>query len=67
MAELENQLSVIRSMIDEFYSGLEITPQVGGDVYNTTNTSYNINSTEAEDTVEKIRRFETVKRLAGVS
>ncbi len=65
--ELENQLGTIRGIIDEFNMGLEIAPTSGGDVYNTTNTSYNINSLEAGDTVEQIRRYETVKRLAGVS
>ncbi len=65
--ELDNQLGVIRSMIDEFNLGLDITPQVSGDIYNTTNTSYNINSAGASDTVEQIRRYETVKRLAGIS
>ncbi len=65
--ELENQLGTIRSIIDEFNMGLEVSPQVSGDVYNTTNTSYNINATESFDTVEQIKRYETVKRLAGVS
>lgn len=67
VTELENQLVTIRNMIDEFNMGLEIAPQNAGTVYNTTNTSYNISSQGAEDTVEQIRRHETVKRLAGVS
>ena len=67
VAELENQLGTIRGIIDEFNAGIEIAPQTSGTVYNTTNTSYNINSPGAEDTVEQIRRYETVKRLAGVS
>lgn len=67
VSELDNQLVIIRGIIDEFNAGLEIAPQVGGDVYNTTNTSYNINAGEAGDTVEQIKRFEAVKRLAGVS
>lgn len=67
ISELDNQLGVIRGIIDEFNAGLEIAPQVGGDVYNTTNTSYNISAIEAGDTVEQIRRYEAVKRLAGVS
>jgi len=65
--ELENQLGTIRNMIDEFNMGIEIAPQIGGNVYNTTNTSYNISSQGAGDTVEQIRRYETVKRLAGVN
>ena len=65
--ELDNQLAVIRGIIDEFNAGLEISPTSTGDVYNTTNTSYNISSTGQGDTVEQIRRYETVKRLAGVS
>ena len=67
VSELENQLDVIRSKIDEFNMGLEFAPNISGAVYNTTNTSYNINSQGAQDTVEQIRRYETVKRLAGVS
>lgn len=65
--ELDNQLGIIRDMIDEFNAGLEVAPNVKGDVYNTTNTSYNISANTPEDTVEQIRRYETVKRLAGVS
>ena len=67
VSELDNQLGIIRGIIDEFNAGLEIAPASGGDVYNTTNTSYNISAIEAGDTVEQIRRYETVKRLAGVS
>lgn len=65
--ELDNQLGIIRGMIDEFYSGLEFSNNTVGDTYNTTNTSYNISASGVEDTVEQIRRMETVKRLAGIS
>lgn len=65
--ELDNQLAIIRGIIDEFNAGLEIAPNMGGAVYNTTNTSYNISAQNSTDTVEQIRRFETVRRLAGVS
>lgn len=64
--ELDNQLGIIRGMIDEFNAELEISSKSGGDVYNTTNTSYNISSLGVEDTVEQIKRYETVKRLAGI-
>lgn len=67
ISELDNQLGIIRGVIDEFNAGLEIAPTAMGDVYNTTNTSYNISASESMDAVEQIRRYETVKRLAGVS
>lgn len=67
ISELDNQLAIIRGIIDEFNAGIEIAPAVGGTVYNTTNTSYNISGQNSADTVEQIRRYETVKRLAGVS
>lgn len=67
IAELDNQLGIIRGVIDEFNAGLETAPTTGGDVYNTTNTSYNISASESMDAVEQIRRHEAVKRLAGIS
>ncbi len=67
ISELDNQLGIIRGVIDEFNAGLEIAPTAGGDVYNTTNTSYNISASGSTDAVEQIRRYEAVKRLAGVS
>ena len=67
VAELDNQLSVIRSKIDEFNMKIETGSPMGGNVYNTTNTSYNISAAGGGDTVEQIRRYETVKRLAGVN
>jgi len=65
--ELDNQLKFVREMIDDFNAGLEFELKTGGDTYNTTNTSYNISSQGAFDTVEQIKRHETVKRLAGIS
>lgn len=65
--ELDNQMSLIRGVIDEFSRGLGASLSVSGDTYNTTNMSYNISSSGGEDTVEQIRRYETVKRLAGIS
>ena len=65
--ELDNQLEIIRDMIDEFNMGTDTLSLMGGNVYNTTNTSYNITSGNGDDTVEQIKRFETVKRLAGVN
>lgn len=64
--ELDSQLDVIRGMIDEFNASLTVGAPESGNVYNTTNTSYNISSAGAMDTVEQIRRYETVKRLAGI-
>ena len=66
VSELDNQLGIIRSMIDEFNAGLEIDTTRGGDTYNTSNTSYNIVGTSVGDVVEQIRRMDIVKRLAGV-
>lgn len=65
--ELDNQMEIIRGVIDEFTRGFGPSFTVSGDTYNTTNMSYNINSSGGEDTVEQIRRYETVKRLSGIS
>ena len=66
--EIELQMERIRSIIDAF--NVEISgysKMYGGNTYNTSNTSYNIQSDNAYDTVEQIRRYETVKRLSGVA
>ncbi len=65
--ELDNQMEIIRGAIDEFTRGFGASLTVSGDTYNTTNMSYNINSSGGEDIVEQIRRYETVKRLSGIS
>ena len=67
VAEIETQMERIRAIIDAFNSEISAYPEVfGGVTYNTSNTSYNISSANAADTVEQIRRYETVKRLAGI-
>ena len=66
--EIETQMSRIRSVIEAFSSEITQYPVImGGNTYNTSNTSYNIQSSDAADTVEEIRRFETVKRLSGIA
>ena len=67
VSELDNQLGIIRDVIDGFNIGLGTSFTLSGDTYNTTNMSYNINAENGQDTVEQIRRYETVKRLAGIS
>lgn len=64
--ELDGQLEKIRGIIDEFNTEIGGLAMTGGNTYNTTNTSYNISSAGGNDTVEQIRRYETVKRLAGI-
>ena len=67
--ELELQLEGIRDKIEEFNANLSTTfdeSQAHGNIYNTNNTSYNINASDNLETVELIKRFETVKRLSGV-
>jgi hypothetical protein len=67
VGEIEAQMERIRSVIDAFNSELSAYTQTSeGITYNTSNTSYNIQSSNAYDTVEQIRRYETVKRLAGI-
>ncbi|MCR4718359.1 MAG: hypothetical protein K5768_01865 [Firmicutes bacterium] len=67
VGEIETQMERIRSIIDSFNSELSEYARISeGVTYNTSNTSYNIQSSNADDTVEKIRRYETVKRLAGI-
>ena len=67
VSEIETQMERIRAIIDAFNSEIAAYSEISGGVtYNTSNTSYNISSANADDTVEKIRRYETVKRLAGI-
>lgn len=67
VAEIETQMERIRAIIDAFNSEIAAYSEISGGVtYNTSNISYNISSANADDTVEKIRRYETVKRLAGI-
>lgn len=68
IGEIETQMARIRSVIEAFNSEIATySVMKGGDTYNTSNTSYNIQSDEASDTVEQIRRIETVKRLSGIA
>lgn len=63
LAELDDQLGSIHRRIAEFAGGIALSG--GGDVYNTTN-QYNISASNGTDTIEQIRRYDTVKRLSGV-
>lgn len=65
--ELDNQLEIIRGMITEFNTEFDTQIPVGGNIYNTTNTSYNITAGDDGNTVEQIKRHEIVKRLSGVT
>lgn len=68
VSEIETQMQRIRSVIEAFNSEIASGSQVASvNTYNTSNTSYNIQSQDAFDTVEQIRRIETVKRLSGVA
>ena len=68
ITEIEAQMQRIRTVIEAFNSEIALGSQVAsGNTYNTSNTSYNIQSQNASDTVEQIRRIETVKRLSGVA
>lgn len=66
-AELDLQLAAVRQRIDEFNASLmsDINVASTGNVYNTTNTSYNISSGQSGDAVDAIKRFEVLKRLSG--
>ena len=67
ITEIETQMQRIRSVIEAFNSEIALGSMVSSNnTYNTSNTSYNIQSKDASDTVEQIRRIETVKRLSGV-
>ena len=66
--EIEVQMARIRSIIDAFNGEISgYSNMYGGNTYNTSNTSYTIQSDNAQDTVEQIKRYETVKRLAGIA
>ena len=68
VTELEEQFKRIRSVIESFNSEVAGYARLSdGITYNTSNTSYNIQAANAGDTVEQIRRYETVKRLAGIA
>lgn len=68
ITEIETQMQRIRSVIEAFNSEIALGSMVSSsNTYNTSNTSYNIQSKDASDTVEQIRRIETVKRLSGVA
>ncbi len=66
--ELDVQLQAVRARIEEFNESLKADIDISstGNIYNTNNTSYNISVSDGDDTVEQIKRFETVKRLSGV-
>lgn len=67
VSEIETQMERIRGIIDAFNNEISAYTRISdGVTYNTSNTSYNIQSSNADDTVEQIRRYETVKRLAGL-
>lgn len=64
LEELESRMVDIRESISA------IVPDINGlshkeSVQHTTNNQYNITSTDSNDIIEKIRRYETVKRLSG--
>lgn len=69
--ELDKQLEEIRGRIEAFGNSLSASVNIGasagGNVVYNNETSYNISSADGADTVEQIRRYETVKRLSGVS
>ncbi len=63
VAGLDAQMELVRARIESFNASLQADlPSGGGNTYN---TSYNITASEG-DTVEQIKRMETVKRLSGV-
>lgn len=64
LAELDTQLSEIRARVMDFSASLS-SNQGAGNTYNSTTNQYNIASQGAEDTVEIIKRYDTVKRLLG--
>ncbi|MDD6735735.1 MAG: hypothetical protein PUE13_05420 [Clostridiales bacterium] len=67
--ELDRQLEQVRAKVADFNSRLAAEVSLDGGVnsvvYNN-QTAYNINAANGADTVEQIRRYETVKRLSGV-
>ena len=68
--ELDKQLEQIRTRVADFNSKLSaevnIGQSAGGNVIYNNRTDYNISAADSSDTVEQIRRYETVKRLSGV-
>lgn len=68
--ELDKQLEEIRSRVAEFNSKLSTQVNIGqsggGSVIYNNQTAYNISAADSSDTVEQIRRYETIKRLSGV-
>ena len=66
--ELDLQLAAIRDRIDEFNSKLTLAGdwQSGGNVYNTSNTSYNITAGQYEDIVDYLRRNSMIQRFLGI-
>ena len=68
--ELDKQLEEIRSRVAEFNSKLSAQVNIGqsggGSVIYNNQTAYNISAADSSDTVEQIRRYETIKRLSGV-
>lgn len=66
--KFEEQMQRIRSLIDNFNAEISIPDNVpSGNTYNTSNTSYNITSSSSDDTLEKIRRFEKLRRFSIVN
>jgi len=65
LSEIELQFEEIRSKIQQFTSTLSAENSTGN-TYNSTTNQYNISSSNGEDTIEVIKRHETVKRLSGV-
>ncbi len=63
--ELEVQMQKIQSIVDQFNATLELEVPAGNTYNTTNNNSYNINGGEG-DTVDIIRRYDTVRRLAGI-
>lgn len=66
--ELDLQLAGVRERIDEFNASLlaDADVKLGGNTYNTSNTSYNITAQQGEDLVDVIKRQSLLRRLAGI-
>lgn len=64
LEEIENRMVSIRERIAGM--GVDIgNPTNKASVHNTTNNQYNITSQDSNDIIEKIRRFEAIKKLSG--
>jgi len=64
LEELERRMVDVRERISQI--GVDAsTVFERGSAHHTTTNQYNITSTDSDDIVEKIRRYETVKRLSG--